>query len=252
MATEGHVKFEYYSKGVPPYYGNGSMFPELLDDEKITVETPNIEMSYHQYFGLFKKFLMSVGFDEKNVMQGACNLAFNEMNREEVMRQVAEEYDLIMAEDLPGIIQDKIKEDLEWIEKHDKSWEKRYWDLHHRFCKLSHLTDSDIEKIANDTMKPYGHSDMEALRYSDEELNAMCDKAASDEEKEQCREYNLREAEYYNQRAELDAKYKSWNGLVPGSSEAVAAGCSCPVMDNEEMPDDRKWVNGDCPIHGKE
>jgi hypothetical protein len=28
-------------------------------------------------------------------------------------------------------------------------------------------------------------------------------------------------------------------------------GCKCPVMDNEEMPDDRKWVNGDCPIHGK-
>ena len=34
----------------------------------------------------------------------------------------------------------------------------------------------------------------------------MCDKAASDQEKDKCREYNLREAEYYNQRAKLDAK----------------------------------------------
>jgi len=38
----------------------------------------------------------------------------------------------------------------------------------------------------------------------------MCDKAASDEEKEKCREYNLREAEYYNKRAELDAKHSEY------------------------------------------
>ena len=46
----------------------------------------------------------------------------------------------------------------------------------------------------------------ENKQYTEEELNAMCD-AASDKEK--CREYNLREAEYYNKRAELDAKYTS-------------------------------------------
>ena len=33
------------------------------------------------------------------------------------------------------------------------------------------------------SMHPWGHSDMEALKYSDEELDAMCDKAASDEDK---------------------------------------------------------------------
>jgi hypothetical protein len=45
--------------------------------------------------------------------------------------------------------------------------------------------------------------------------------------------------------------YKEWNDVVPGSYAAVNQGCKCPVMDNEEMPDDRKWVNGDCPLHGK-
>ena len=35
----------------------------------------------------------------------------------------------------------------------------------------------------------------------------MCDKAASDEEKEKCREYNLREAEYYDKRVKLDAEH---------------------------------------------
>jgi hypothetical protein len=44
--------------------------------------------------------------------------------------------------------------------------------------------------------------------------------------------------------------YKSWGKLVPGSPEAIANFCSCPVMDNAEMPNDKKWVNGDCPLHG--
>ena len=57
----------------------------------------------------------------------------------------------------------------------------------------------------------------ESSQYTEEEMNAMCDKAASDQEKEKCREYNLREAEYYNKRAELDLnpgpqqKYIGWN-----------------------------------------
>ena len=54
---------------------------------------------------------------------------------------------------------------------------------------------------------------------------------------------------------EMDAmnaeEYSIWNYLVPGSYAAVQNGCKCPVMDNAEMPDDKKWVNGDCPIHGK-
>jgi hypothetical protein len=76
----------------------------------------------------------------------------------------------------------------------------------------------------DDGMRPWGHSDLEYMianptltedrisnfpgeQYSEEELNAMCDKAASNDEKEKCREYNLREAEYYNQRAQLDAEF---------------------------------------------
>ena len=44
---------------------------------------------------------------------------------------------------------------------------------------------------------------------------------------------------------------KPWSGLVPGSDEAYAKGCKCPILDNQEMPNDKKWVNGDCPLHGK-
>ena len=41
-------------------------------------------------------------------------------------------------------------------------------------------------------------------QYTEEEMNSMCDAAA---DKEKCREYNLREAEYYDKRAKLDATY---------------------------------------------
>jgi hypothetical protein len=44
--------------------------------------------------------------------------------------------------------------------------------------------------------------------------------------------------------------YKSWGKLVPGSDEAYAEGCKCPILDNQDMPEGKKWVNGDCPLHG--
>jgi len=48
----------------------------------------------------------------------------------------------------------------------------------------------------------------------------------------------------------LPEKYKNWNGLVPGTDEAYAEGCKCPILDNQNMPEGKKWVNGDCPLHG--
>lgn len=232
MATEGYVKFEYFSKGVPPYY-NSRSFPELLDDESIVISTPCLEMSYHQYFALFKKFLMAVGFDEKNIMQGACNLAFNEMNNEKTMREVAEEYELIMSEQLPEIIADSKKQDEEWIEKTKDSWEQRYWALYHK-----------MQKIEN-------------VKYTDEELDAMCDHAEKQEEQRQMT-YDEAIAAGWEMTADgfwirepKDKDFKMWNGLVPGSPEAVEKGCMCPVMDNEEMPSDKKWVDAECPIHGR-
>jgi len=221
MTIEGSVKFIYETKtvGYPQYH---EAYPDMIDDQTITMEVPSVEMNVYQYFNLFNSFLRAVGFDELNIMQGAVGLAFSDMRKDEDMRKVAEEHDLIMAEDIAKIVQDKLKQDVEWVEKHEDSWEKRYWALYH-----------SVNNKYNS-------------QYTDEELDAMCDKASSDQEKEKCQEYNLRESEYYNKNS-----MKAWNGLTPGSPESVSHGCKCPVMDNEEMPDDRKWVNADCPIHGK-
>jgi hypothetical protein len=70
----------------------------------------------------------------------------------------------------------------------------------------------------------YKGSTVSSVQYTEEEMNAMCDKAASDEEKEKCREYNVREAEYYDKRRKLDMNYP----------EAVASGWS--------MTDDGIWM----------
>ena len=64
-------------------------------------------------------------------------------------------------------------------------------------------------------------------QYTDEEMQALCMDAL-------CAE-----------------GYGVWNNLVPGSDDAYAKGCKCPILDNQEMPNHKKWVNGDCPLHGK-
>jgi len=56
-------------------------------------------------------------------------------------------------------------------------------------------------------------------QYTEEEMNAMCERAATENDKEKCREYNLREAEYYNKRAQLDAEYNMTKADGYGVSE---------------------------------
>jgi hypothetical protein len=64
--------------------------------------------------------------------------------------------------------------------KDDKSFEcKKAWN---DFCEENYYPEehSKHTKKVEDVMSPCGHSDSEALCYSEEELNAMCDKAESD------------------------------------------------------------------------
>ena len=65
--------------------------------------------------------------------------------------------------------------------------------------------EKDWEDFWENSMSPWEHSDLEVLskHYTEEQLNDMCD-AAEKNEKERRREYNMREAEYYNKRAQLD------------------------------------------------
>jgi len=90
------------------------------------------------------------------------------------------------------------------------------WDLYNEILKereyhepTQELLSCDKDDSSPECKGAWNDFWGENEQYTEEELNAMCDKAALDEEKEKCREYNLREAEYYNKRAELDLNYTS-------------------------------------------
>ena len=100
-------------------------------------------------------------------------------------------------------IKDEIKS---WKDYHTKNLEK---------CNtILNLIDNTNVNQPGTSMFPWGHSDLGYLitnsskQYTEEELNAMCDKAASDQEKDVCLEYNLREEEYYNKQEPVE--YGSW------------------------------------------
>ena len=67
--------------------------------------------------------------------------------------------------------------------------------------KFPSATQKDWNDFWEETYYPEEHK-----QYTEEEMDAMCERASTENDKEKCREYNLREAEYYNQRAKLDAE----------------------------------------------
>ena len=101
--------------------------------------------------------------------------------------------------------------------------------------------EDDMEKL----MKEYDLQDKQF--YSVDDYNALLKEVEELKEKlarvlpEKCEEED----------EVLPEQYKSWGNLVPGSEEAYEKGCKCPILDNQDMPVGKKWVNGDCPLHGK-
>ena len=166
-------------------------FPEIVDKQTITIEAPAQDLNTHQYFELFKGFLRAVGFDDYGIMDGACRVAFNDCNREDDMKKLADEYEVVLAEDFTA----KVKE---------------------------------IENQQDD--------EIATLKAEIRELKAKLGEVLP---------------ELYGKEDEvLPEQYKSWGDLSPGSEEAYAQGCKCPILDNQEMPKYKKWVSADCPLHG--
>ena len=230
MSYNATVKFQYVNDTEPSF---NKHFPEIVDQMTVTIEAPAYDLNVWQYYELFKSFLRSVGFSDYNIAEGACRLAFNDHNREDDMQKIMKEHDLqdkqLYTDEEYYALQarvDELKDQLDHAEETAMHWKDKYFK-----AITPHLLDH------YSTMPPWGHSDMEALQYTEDEINAMCD-AAEAEEKEQCVEM-----------AEREYEWVKWNE-VPGSEEACAKGCKCPVMDNAEMPSNKKWVNADCPLHG--
>ena len=72
---------------------------DVLPEEKITMEVPAEDLNIHQAFKFYSNFLRAIGHLDISIMRGACALAFNDMQSEEDMKKVAQEYDLLLVED---------------------------------------------------------------------------------------------------------------------------------------------------------
>jgi hypothetical protein len=101
MTYTAKLKLEYHST-----YSDAGFCDDCLPEENVTMEIPAEDLSTLQLFKFFSNFLRSIGHSEQGIMKGACNVAFNQMNSEKDMREIAKEYDLTMNEDL----RDKFKE----------------------------------------------------------------------------------------------------------------------------------------------
>ena len=82
-------------------------------------------------------------------------------------------------------------------------------------------------------------------QYTEEELNAMCDKATSDEEKEKCREYNVREEEYYS-KSQNGVTHKEYTKAKIEANSAWNDGWTKQyyqkIVDKYEGKQPKKWV----------
>ena len=196
MTYNATVKFCYIND---TEVSHNKYFPEIVDKQTITIEAPAQDLNTHQYFELFKGFLRAVGFDEYGIMDGACRVAFNDCNREDDMKKLADEYELFLAEDYH-----------KKIGEYDTQQDEEIKKLEAEIRELK-------AKLADILPEQYGKVDF--LRDDGSSLNAL-------------------------------SSYKSWGKLVPGSDEAYAEGCKCPILDNQEMPEGKKWVSAECPLHG--
>lgn len=96
MTYKAKVTFKYDST----WDYTGSSFDDLsLPEEHITYEFPVEDANVYQIFRAFGKFMFSIGFDAKNIAKGGASIAFNSENSSKDMRDIADEFDLILSED---------------------------------------------------------------------------------------------------------------------------------------------------------
>lgn len=107
MSYNAKVKLTYINNTDP---SPSQYFPEMIDQQTITIEAPAQDLNVHQYFSLFKSFLRAIDFDEYNIMDGAARLAFNDCNDEAQMNKLMNEYDLQDKQVYTGALEDQIRD----------------------------------------------------------------------------------------------------------------------------------------------
>jgi len=199
MTYTAEVQFKFDATFTPTYGSSSWSDDDFVPEEHYLITAPAADLNAKQYFKLFEKFMLCVGMDPVSIRSGAMSLVFNDCVREEDQRKVCKEYELTMDEDLRDKFEDwkKVEEEFSTIKKAATAVcdnvEAMYWKNKY------------IAELANQGKLDTDHQP-ESHQYTEEEMDAMCDAAANVSEHEKCKEYNLREAEYYDKRAQLDMK----------------------------------------------
>ena len=203
MTYNAELTFKFDATWTPSYSGFGSTVEDdFVPEEHFVITAPAADLNCRQYFKLFEKFMLCVGMDPHNIRSGAMSLVFNDYTNEEEQRKVCKEYELTMDEDLRDKFEDwkKAEEEFQTIKKSVTdvcdNVEAMYW-------KNKYIAELSKQGKLDDVHQPESH------QYTEEELDAMCDAAANVEEHEKCKEYNMREQEYYDKRARLDLQQQT-------------------------------------------
>lgn len=112
MTYKATLKVHFDTEWTPTYGGSGIYDDETLPEEHYTFEIPVHDINAVQLFRFFGTIARTMGHNELGIMKGACALAFNDMQSQEDMRNVADEYDLTLSEDLKGKFE-------EWKQRND-------------------------------------------------------------------------------------------------------------------------------------
>ena len=175
MTYEAKLTVKFDSKYTLNSYS--SYETDSLPEEHFTFEVPAEDLNSTQVFGLFKKVMLTMGYDENVIASGMMSTVFNPDGDEKLMRKLCDEYELIMAEDFGQKVQEEVKKQVE-IEKelmrvqkgpmgtvsegvweitdphgtvvtngdtsNHPSWEDRYWSIYRRFQKFARFTDEEL------------------------------------------------------------------------------------------------------------
>jgi hypothetical protein len=106
MTYKARLKVSFDTEWTPSYGGSGIYDDETLPEEHYTFEIPCQDLNSIQLFRFFGTVARTMGHSEQGIMKGACALAFNDMQSQEDMRKVADEFELTLAEDLKGKFED--------------------------------------------------------------------------------------------------------------------------------------------------
>jgi hypothetical protein len=188
MPYNAKIKFSYIndSESTPSSY-----FPDIVDQQTITIEAPAQDLNVHQYYELFKSFLRSIGFAEYSIMEGGCRIAFNDENDPKQMNKLMEEYELQDKQTYSDKDYDELYQKYEKLQAKLSHFEKSDEDLDSipMFVEFNGVTKETLKQayqVCNDCGEKYGNY----VAGMSSHWMAKCDICGEDKAVTESRDYN--------------------------------------------------------------